>query len=71
MKKWAWIHNKIVYIAATNLIWRVSGGMSESHEFQNKYVIIVAAIFFGAGVAAGFGFASEGWDANVFRAVRK
>ena len=48
MKKWAWIHNEIVYIAATNWIWRVSGGMSESHEFQNKYVIIVAAIIFGA-----------------------
>ena len=48
VKKWAWIYRKIIYIAATNRIWRVSGGMSESHEFQNKYVIIVAAVIFGA-----------------------
>ena len=47
LTKWVWFHKKIVYIAAENWIWRVSGGMSESQEFKNKYVIIVAAIIFG------------------------
>ena len=47
LTKWVWFHKKIVYIAAENWIWRVSGGMSESQEFENKYVIIVAAIIFG------------------------
>ena len=47
LTKWVWFHKKIVYIAAANWIWRVLGGMSESQEFENKYVIIVAAIIFG------------------------
>ena len=47
LTKWVWFHKKIVYIVAAIWIWRVSGGMSESHEFKNKYVIIVSAIIFG------------------------
>jgi len=53
MSKWVWFRGKIVYIAAAIQMWRVLGGMSESHDFENKYVIIVAGIIFGAILVVG------------------
>ena len=49
MTKWVWFHKIIVYIAAANLNWKGSAGMSESEHsaHSNKYVIIVAGIIGG------------------------